>query len=87
MAAGMGRVVGNIISIQESGSTPVPVFTGPGAGAASTTVLPGTLEIQATVVLEEKAEVVKNDSLSHLLNLCCAVLRIVARYSFPLVPR
>ena len=28
---------------------------------------------------------VKNDSLLHLLNLCRAVLRIVARYGFPLI--
>jgi len=53
MAAAMGRAVGNVISIQESGTSPTPVYNTPVAGAtAATTVLPGTLEIQATVVLE-----------------------------------
>jgi uncharacterized protein YggE len=54
MAAGMGKVVGNIISIQESAGTPAPIYysLAPGAAGASTTVMPGTLEIQATVVLE-----------------------------------
>jgi len=53
MAAGMGRVVGNIIAIQESAGTPTPVvFTAGPAAAASTPVIPGTIEIQATVVLE-----------------------------------
>jgi len=54
MAAATGHVVGNIIAIQEAGTTPTPVYNTPvsGAGASSTTVLPGTLEIQATVTLE-----------------------------------
>jgi uncharacterized protein YggE len=52
MASGVGRTVGGILSVQESAGA-TPIYATAGADTrAPTVILPGSLEIQATVVID-----------------------------------
>lgn len=55
MAKALSRTVGAVITVQEAGAIPTPIFTGvagSAAGPASTTIVPGLLQVQVNVTLQ-----------------------------------